>query len=90
MCLTTDVGLPQDGMGEPNMQRPDIQRWVGNSQECVAALDAADRRDADSAVDSLHDASQHNFVDYPERRRAFEEAKAYVEATLGIRYREES
>ena len=72
------------------MERPDIQRWVGNSQECVAALDAADRRDVDAALDSLYDAPQHNFVDYPERRRAFEEAKAYVEATLNILYQEES
>ena len=72
------------------MERPDIQRWVGNSHECIAALDAADRRDVDSALCSLDLASQHNFVDFPERESAFEQAKVYVETTLGIKYQEES
>jgi len=72
-------GFRQQGV---DMDRPDIQRWVGNSQECIAALDAADRRDVNAAMDYLEDASQHNFGMFPERGEAFEQTKAYVVATL--------
>ena len=70
------------------MSRPQIERWVGNHYECESAIDAIDRGDELDALVQLYEASRHNFVDFPERRNAFAQAKAYIERVTNTSYQE--
>lgn len=69
--------------GEARMNRPHFERWVGNSEECEDAVEAADRGDELSAIQFLLDAGDHNLDDYIERREAFDKARQYVEHVCG-------